>query len=75
VAAIDAGIYRGADFFEDPDAKPTHQSFAEYADAWLETFVGAKSTRRSYKTAINASWKPGLGELIVQQSAIATSRR
>ena len=67
VAAIDAGIYRRADYFEDPDAKPTHQTFSEYADAWLETIVVAKSTLRSYRTALSASWKPALGDLVLQQ--------
>ena len=67
IAAISAGIYRRADYFEDDTGQPTHQTFRAYGEDWLKTFVGAKSTRRSYRTALNASWNPHLGDLLVQQ--------
>lgn len=67
VAAIDAGIYRRADYFEDAGRKPTHQTFREYSTAWLETIVVAKSTLRSYRTALEASWNPMLGDMVMQQ--------
>lgn len=67
VAAIDAGIYRRADFFEDASQAPTHQTFREYGAAWLETIVVARSTLRSYRTALDASWNPSLGDMIIQQ--------
>ncbi|WP_454760656.1 tyrosine-type recombinase/integrase [Caulobacter segnis] len=67
VAAIDAGIYRRADYFDDTASRPTHQTFREYSAAWLETIVVAKSTLRSYRTALEASWNPTLGDMILQQ--------
>lgn len=66
LAAIDAGIYRRGDFFVDATSGPTKQTFGEYADEWLKTIVVAKSTLRSYKTALDASWKPALGHLVIQ---------
>lgn len=61
ISAIEAGVYRRSDFFQGDDSK-THNLFGDYADEWLKTIVVAKSTRRSYKTALDASWKPAFGD-------------
>lgn len=67
VASVDAGIYRRSDYFDDGQQKAAHQTFREYSSAWLETIVVAKSTLRSYRTALEASWNPTLGDLVLQQ--------
>jgi len=64
--AIRAGVYRRADFFE--GAGPTsRQSFSEYAEQWLTTIVVEKSTLRSYRTALRASWNPAFGNVRLGQ--------
>lgn len=67
VASIDAGIYRRADYFEDAKSTGAHLTFREYSSQWLETIVVAKSTLRSYRTALEASWNPTLGDMVLQQ--------
>lgn len=59
--AIDHGVYRDADFFSRPGAAPT-ETFREYALEWLKTLTGAKSTKRSYRSALNSTWIPALGD-------------
>jgi integrase len=66
-AAIRAGVYRREDFFDTPGKATARQTFSDYADEWLKTIVVAKSTMRSYKTALNASWTPAFGGLPLQQ--------
>lgn len=65
--AINAGVYRREDFFETPGRPTALARFGEYADTWLDTIVVEKSTRRSYKTALNASWKPAFGDMVLAQ--------
>lgn len=65
-AAIVANVYRREDFFEG-GKKGVAQSFGDYADEWLKTLTVAKSTLRSYKTALDATWKPALGDLGLAQ--------
>jgi integrase len=60
--ALRAGNYRRADFFAGSGPRAT-VAFADYAQEWLKTFSGAKSTKRSYKTAFSATWTPALGEM------------
>lgn len=57
-SAISAGVYRRGDFFSGGIDLATPQPFSEYADEWAETLVVAKSTKRSYQTAMRATWKP-----------------
>lgn len=61
LGAIEAGYYRRDDFFESsrPEAA---QTFKEYAEEWLKTLTVEKSTLRSYRTALAASWYPTLGD-------------
>lgn len=54
--AIGNGTYRRGDFFEGGGPK-THEAFTDYADEWLKTLSVAKSTKRSYTTAMRATWK------------------
>lgn len=63
VGAIQAGVYRRADFFEASGKAATQQIFRDYADAWLKTIVVAKSTRDSYEVALSASWNPAFGDM------------
>jgi integrase len=72
--AIRAGSYRHADFFDTPGRK-TAQTFGEYADEWLATLTVEKSTRRSYKTAINATWRPAFGDLPLAQIRYSDIKR
>jgi integrase len=65
--AIDAGVYRREDFFDSPGKAGGRQTFAEYADAWLETLTVAKSTKRLYKTALKMTWKPAFGDVALVQ--------
>lgn len=60
-AAIVAGVYRPGDFFEGDGQKST-EAFADYADEWLKTLTVAKSTKRSYTTAMRATWKPAFAD-------------
>lgn len=57
VTAIAAGAYRREDFFASDGPKST-EPFGDYADRWLTTIVVEKSTRRSYKVALESTWKP-----------------
>lgn len=68
VATVTAGVYRREDFFTGHDAKPAATwTFAAYAEDWLKTLTVEKSTRRSYKTALVASWNPAIGETPLTQ--------
>jgi integrase len=59
--AIAAGSYREQDFF--PKAgHAAPETFKEYALVWLETVTGAKSTKRSYRSALNSTWIPAFGD-------------
>jgi integrase len=64
--AVRSGTYRREDYFEGAGPRSS-ETFADYAEAWLKTLTGAKSTKRSYRTAINATWRPALGELQLSQ--------
>lgn len=64
--AIASGTYRRADYFSGSGPART-EAFGTYADEWLKTLTGAKSTRRSYRTAINATWKPAFGDVPLVQ--------
>lgn len=60
-AAIAAGVYEAAAFFPRSDrASPT--TFKDYGEAWLKTLTGAKSTKRSYRSALEGTWFPAIGE-------------
>lgn len=63
-AAIDAGVYEPQTYFPSADA-PGALTFADYAESWLESFVGAKSTKRSYRTAFEATWNPAFGDKLL----------
>jgi integrase len=67
LAAIQAGVYRREDFFAGAGRPTATQTFAEYADEWLLTLTVEKSTRRSYTTALRATWKPALGDMRLGQ--------
>lgn len=60
-AAIAAGVYEPATFFP-KEGQETPTTFKEFGDQWLETLTAAKSTRRSYKTALVATWYPAFGD-------------
>jgi len=75
IATITAGVYRREDFFETVGKGPTHQTFKQYADDWLKTIVVEKSTLRSYKTALSASWSPAFGSDIIQQIKFSDVRK
>lgn len=64
--AILSGSYRREDYFEGA-APRSSQTFADYAKEWLETLTGEKSTRRAYRTAINATWNPAFGDVPLAQ--------
>jgi integrase len=66
MGAISAGVYRRQDYFT-TQGQTSHETFADYADAWLKTLTVAKSTRRSYKTALEATWKPAFEGLRLAQ--------
>lgn len=65
--AIQAGVYRRSDFFEDEDnegdAGDMPTTFAAYAKAWLPTASIAKSTRRAYAGAFKNTWDPAFGKV------------
>jgi integrase len=80
-AAITAGVYRRADYFQGGGAATT-DTFADYADAWLATMTLERSSYRGYKASINATWKPAFeGMRLVQirysdvKRAIADKRK
>lgn len=56
-AAIHGGFYRRGDYFATA-GQASLETFEDYADAWLKTLTVAKSTKRSYRTALDATWKP-----------------
>ena len=60
-AAIAAGVYDPATFFPKP-GQQTPTTFKEFGDQWLDTLTVAKSTKRSYRTALNATWYPAFGD-------------
>lgn len=60
-AAIAAGVYEPAMFFPKP-GQEAKTSFRDFGDQWLETLTAERSTRRSYKTALNATWYPAFGD-------------
>lgn len=60
------GAYRREDYFQGAGPRST-DTFASYADAWLDTLTVEKSTKRSYRTALNATWKPAFGDLPLSQ--------
>lgn len=60
-AAIAAGVYEPSTFFP-KEGQETPTTFKEFGDQWLETLTAAKSTRRSYKTALAATWYPAFGD-------------
>jgi hypothetical protein len=66
-AAIAAGVYRREDFRSGPGAG-SRTTFSAYADEWLKTIVVEKSTLRSYRTALAATWKPAMGEKLLTQA-------
>lgn len=58
--AIAVGTYDPARFF--PKAAETSaQTFEAYGDEWLKTLTLAKSTRRSYRSALRGTWYPAFG--------------
>lgn len=57
MGAIKAGIYRREDYFAGGGPAIT-QTFAAYADEWLETLAVEPSTYLAYKVSLNATWKP-----------------
>jgi integrase len=67
-AAIAAGTYCREDFFEareEDRVEGAHSgatTFSVWAEAWLATWVKAGSTKRTYKTAFDASWNPHFGQ-------------
>lgn len=63
VATIKKEIGRGdfdyaAHFPGSGKARLASTSFADYADVWLETFIGEESTRQLYTKLLNGTWKP-----------------
>src|ERR1700740_1804108 len=63
--AIRAGAYEREAFFEARAEDKTASgstTFAEWAEAWLKTWVKANSTKRTYRTAFASSWNPHFGE-------------
>lgn len=66
-AAISAGIYEPEAFFPKGDGQSAASTFRDFADGWLESFVGAKSTKRSYRTALNATWNPAFGDKMLRE--------
>jgi integrase len=61
VGAIRAGVYRREDYFAGSAANVA-TTFGTYADDWLKTLTLAKSTKRSYRTGLDATWKPAFGD-------------
>jgi integrase len=66
IQAIEGGFYRRQDFFEGVGTA-NKETFGAYADEWLKTLTKERSTRRSYRTAINATWRPALGDMPLVQ--------
>lgn len=66
--AIGTGVYVREDFFEARSERSTQPTtFAEYAEDWLKGWVKAPSTKRTYKTAFDASWNPHFGTVRLEQ--------
>lgn len=65
-SAIAAGVYRRGDFFAGGGVR-TNEAFGDYADEWLKTLTVAKSTRRSYTTAMRATWKPAFAGKLLRE--------
>jgi integrase len=65
--AIAAGVYRREDFFEGEASTRAPTTFSEYATDWLSGWVKAPSTKRTYKTAFDASWNPHFGTVRIDQ--------
>lgn len=61
IAAIENGIYDPAVYFpREGQVAPT--TFKDFAEEWLKTLTGAKSTKRSYRSALNGTWYPAIGD-------------
>lgn len=65
--AIAAGVYRREDFFDGGPSKSAPATFSDYATDWLTGWVKAPSTKRTYKTAFDASWNPHFGTVRLDQ--------
>lgn len=59
--AIDAGVYDPVYYFPRAGERTT-DTFKDYAEEWLKSLTGAKSTRRSYRSALHGTWYPAFGE-------------
>lgn len=66
-AEIKAGIFDYDRHFPKEGTVSTASTFRDYSARWLETFVGAKSTKRSYRTALNATWNPAFGDKMLPE--------
>lgn len=64
-SAIQAGVYRRADFFETSDAAPENPTFGEWADKWLAMTTVDHGTFKHYKHAIDHVWKPAFGDKLI----------
>lgn len=60
IKAIEAGVYSRGDFFQTTGSS-SNETFQDYVQEWAKTLTGAKSTKRSYMTAMNATWIPAFG--------------
>lgn len=67
MAEIDAGIFDYERHFPKEGSVSAGMTFRVYGERWLETFVGAKSTKRSYRTALNATWNPAFGDKLIPE--------
>lgn len=61
VSAIEAGLYDPAVYFP-REGQASLTTFKDFAEEWLKTLTGAKSTKRSYRSALNGTWYPTIGE-------------
>lgn len=72
--AIGAGSYRREDFFA--GTGPSSQTtFSDYADEWLKTVVVEKSTMKSFRSALKATWKPAFGDKLLGQIRYSDIKR
>lgn len=73
-AAIFGGYYDRREFFT-TDGPAAVTTFKDYAEGWLKIMVVEKSTRRSYQTALDASWNPAFGDKPLAQIRYSDLKR
>jgi integrase len=61
ISAIEGGVFDPTVYFP-KEGQTDPATFKAFAEEWLKTLTGAKSTKRSYRSALNGTWYPEIGE-------------